>query len=489
MRVAHYLVREPSGLFYFRLRVPLDLRATLGLHIVKRATGTRCPRQALAIATAWAARYAQAFDALRGQGMADKKLDDLLRSLGEAGPHGIRKYEVDLSRGYFKADGPADHSRMLESISAIGQFPPELLAAVRAQPAPQAPQTPACKPLDMAQAIRKWALTLPTDTPGKQKDTKSRTSKAEGFAAWKRGQVGRAFDVGEISRTDFAEYFIACKASTTKRGKAPAPRYIENQFLVLAGFMDWAMASGYYPQGDNPARGHAQVSKKARNRRAKTHGFQAFTADQLGEIFNPKAYASMTTDAARWLPLMALYTGARANELAHLELADCHNYAGTAVPVFDFNFLGDHKSLKTDASERMTPVHPDLIALGLWERVEQLRAAGETKLFPGLEFLAQNGPGNAAQRAFSRYLERLGIEARGQGKVGMHSFRDTAINTMKLAGVPRELREEYCGHELSQRGDHDEAYGVDLTPPALAEKCHPALDFGLDLPALRALLR
>lgn len=477
MRVAHYLIREPSGLFYFRLRVPLDLRSLVGRRLIKRATGVRCPRRALAIATAWAARYAHAFEVLRGQGMMDKKLaDQLLKGIRQ---RGAMEYEMDLSRGYLKTDGPEDHAL---AMAAIGAVSPAMRAEWAALP-------PACEPLDMDEAIRMWALTLPQETPAKRKASKAYVKDAEAFAAWKQKRVGAPFLISAASRTEFAEYFIVCKASPTSRGTLPAPRTVENKFLRIADLFEWAMTSDFYPGDDNPALGHANVPKKERKRRAKTHGWQAFTVDQVRKIFNPETYTSLRTEAARWLPVMALYTGARSNELAHLEIADCYNYAGNAaVPVFHFNFLGDHKSLKTDASERLIPVHADLIALGLWERVKRLREAGETKLFPDLTFLAENGPANAAQKTFSRYLERLEIEARGSGKVGLHSFRDTAISTMKLANVPREAREEYCGHEINQRGSHDESYGVDLQPPTLAKLCHPALSFGLDLPALRKLL-
>jgi integrase len=243
---------------------------------------------------------------------------------------------------------------------------------------------------DMDEEIRMWALTLPLDTPGQRKDSKARESKVRVFHDWKRQRLAARYAVNAVSRIDCAEYFVFCKTLTTKRGTTPAPRYIENHFLVLAGFSDWAQASGYYPKDDNPARGHAQVSKKARARRAKTHGWQPFSSAQLTKIFNPETYKSLRNDSARWLPLMALYTGARSNELAHREIEDCFDAMGQ--PVFDFNFLGPHKSLKTDASERKTPVHPDLIALGLWERVARLRATGEVKLFPGLEFSLRTVP-------------------------------------------------------------------------------------------------
>ena len=60
---------------------------------------------------------------------------------------------------------------------------------------------------------------------------------------------------------------------------------------------------------------------------------------------------------------------------------------------------------------------------------------------------------------------------------------------MKMGGVPRELREEYTGHELSDRQEHAHAYELDFSPDGLAKACHPALAYGLDLKGLTALLR
>lgn len=67
--------------------------------------------------------------------------------------------------------------------------------------------------------------------------------------------------------------------------------------------------------------------------------------------------------------------------------------------------------------------------------MESLRKAGETKLFPGLSFTAENGPSHAGQSAFTHHLERLRITARGTGIVGLHRFRYTVINTLTLAGA------------------------------------------------------
>lgn len=115
------------------------------------------------------------------------------------------------------------------------------------------------------------------------------------------------------------------------------------------------------------------------------------------------------------------------------------------------------------------------------KRVARLKSPGETKLFPELSLGAKNGPAGRAQHAFSRYLIKLGIKARGGGRVGHHSFRDTVIGALKAKGVHREMREEYTGHELSDRQEHAYAYEVEFAPKALAEACHPALAWAINL--------
>lgn len=490
MRVAHYLIRGRSGLFYFRLRVPADLRESLGRLLIKRATGTRCPRAALAVAVSWAAVYAQSFRTIRrGEFMAKPpSVEDLLQSF-ERGD--IREWlgNVSLPNGAridnAKITSEKDARLFGIAVEDIGRLPPGVsVPAHSAAPVAPAPAVPKLTGITLAEAVRKWHTAIRV----KNKQEKTRTAKkaaAEGFEKWKQGALGPKVPpvlVENITRTDCSEWFIF------SQGAGLTARTIENKFIYLAGFFDWAIASRHYPPSGNPARGHASVAKKVKRARAKSHGWQAFTPDQLAQIFHPADYASMDSEAARWIPLMALYTGARSNELGRLEIADCVSERD-GTPVFDFNLLGDHKGLKTEPSDRKTPVHPDLIALGLWERVERLRKAGEVKLFPELTFTAQNGPANGPQRAFSRYLKRLKISARGGGKVGHHSFRDTVIDIMKVAGVPRELREEYTGHERSQRPEHSDAYEIDAPPAALAKACHPSLAFGLDLAALRLLLR
>ncbi|TAA41692.1 integrase [Pseudoxanthomonas winnipegensis] len=477
MRVAHYLTRGQTGRFYVRLRVPADVQARFGRKVIKRSTGTTCDRTALTCALVLQARYAQAFAAIRN-GSMEKELDELLKSLEGTSPLELILKDVKLPGG--QSFGQVE----INDDNDLALF--QKLAA--AYPVPEFKPFPprrVVKPigearaagLTLADARDKYLVSIQGKNTAKTIVQKTRALKdLEAFVASQR-KGKQPVMLKQLTRTDFSEWFL--HETAQKR----VITYITNRFSACADFIKWAQTAGHYPQGDNPASGHASVPKQLKKQRAKSHGSQAFTPEQIQRIFDPENFKQLKGDAARWIPLILLYTGARSNEVARLELEDCREEDG--LPIFDFTWMGEDKSFKTDASDRKTPVHPDLIKLGLWERVARLKAAGETKLFPELSFDAKNGPAGRTQHAFSRYLVKLGIKARGGGRVGHHSFRDTVIGALKAAGVHREMREEYTGHELSDRQEHAHAYETEFSPKALAEACHPALVWAINV-ALQA---
>ena len=109
------------------------------------------------------------------------------------------------------------------------------------------------------------------------------------------------------------------------------------------------------------------MSKKDKAAANAANGAQKFRPDQLSVIFDHEHYGELSQDANRWLPLICRYTGARGNEIARLELEDLYEDE-LGVPVFDISWVGDDKSIKGPDSARLTPIHPDLLALGLLER-------------------------------------------------------------------------------------------------------------------------
>ncbi|MCC4595085.1 site-specific integrase [Xanthomonas campestris pv. phormiicola] len=471
MRVAHYLTRGKTGRYYVRLRIPADLQARFGRKVVKRSTGTTCDRAALGYALLLQQRYARAFAAIRNGSMGSE-LDELLRSLEGTSSLELILKDVKLpggaSFGQVEINDDKDLSLFRQlaaqhSVPALAPFPPRRVVKPIGEARPVG--------LTLADARDKYLVSIQGKNTAKTIVQKTRALKDLEVFVMSQRKGKRPVLLKELTRTDFSEWFL--HETVQKR----VITYITNRFSACADFIKWAQTAGHYPQGDNPASGHASVPKQLKKQRAKSHGSQAFTPDQVKRIFDPENFKQLKGDAARWLPLILLYTRARSNEVARLELEDCREEDG--IPIFHFTWMGEDKSLKTDASDRKTPVHPDLIKLGLWERVERLKAAGETKLFPELSFDAKNGPAGRTQHAFSRYLVKLGIKARGGGRVGHHSFRDTVIGALKAAGVHREMREEYTGHELSDRQEHAHAYETDFSPRALAEVCHPAMSWSI----------
>src|SRR5215467_8074490 len=70
-------------------------------------------------------------------------------------------------------------------------------------------------------------------------------------------------------------------------------------------------------------------------------------------------------EAAFWMPLMALFTGARLNELAPLTAADM--ITDPATDIVAINIKEDREQgrrLKTASSTRLVPIHPELTRIG-----------------------------------------------------------------------------------------------------------------------------
>lgn len=83
-------------------------------------------------------------------------------------------------------------------------------------------------------------------------------------------------------------------------------------------------------------------------------------------------------DAGIWLPLLALFAGARQAEYAGLRVSDIREDDRARVPLTWF--MRDNKAgrrLKTKSSERVVPVHPQLVKIGFLDYVSARRKDGE----------------------------------------------------------------------------------------------------------------
>lgn len=120
-------------------------------------------------------------------------------------------------------------------------------------------------------------------------------------------------------------------------------------------------------------------SKKESEHRA------AFTDSDLSKMFSISEYqvdCFNNYSFRYWLPLLALYTGARANELCQLLIEDVYKVGD--ILVLDINDKYD-KKVKTSNAIRKIPVHQALIDLGFIDYIDTVKKANNEKLFPSLK--------------------------------------------------------------------------------------------------------
>ncbi|KZY56726.1 integrase [Erythrobacter sp. HI0063] len=186
---------------------------------------------------------------------------------------------------------------------------------------------------------------------------------------------------------------------------------------------------------------------------------------------------SIYHDSWYWVPMIAWYTGMRLDEISSLELDEIELEGGHWQVQVKPNSL---RGLKTGSSKRVMPVATELLRLGFVNYVEALRADGECLLFP--ELLPESGIGTLG-RAFyktrwTHLAKQLPFLVEGQAN---HSFRHTAIDAMKAAYIPSEIRADFAGHKLASEteGRYSNAHMELLrkaaeTLPKVTEHLEPA---------------
>jgi hypothetical protein len=110
-------------------------------------------------------------------------------------------------------------------------------------------------------------------------------------------------------------------------------------------------------------------------------------------------------EAAYWLPLLALFSGARLNELAPMCANDVKLDPSSGIhfmTVVEDDETG--RTVKTENSVRAVPIHPELLRIGFLTFVDHRRKADgqKARLFPEIQ---QNSKGNYGA-AFSQWFGR-----------------------------------------------------------------------------------
>jgi integrase len=222
---------------------------------------------------------------------------------------------------------------------------------------------------------------------------------------------------------------------------------VNKQLTAVQAIANWARDNGMIPddvQWADPFRRMRLGDEEA------VRGGAPFELSDLQVIFATPIFTEGARptggrgDAAFWLPLLALFTGARLNELASLKASDVsHNDIIGANCIFIRAERRSGKRLKTEQSERFVPLHPQLVASGFLQLVadQQAERGATAWLFPKV------APGTTGKAAFSKWFGRyIGAHGITDGTKVFHSFRHSFIDALRLAGVPGEINIALVGH-------------------------------------------
>jgi len=205
--------------------------------------------------------------------------------------------------------------------------------------------------------------------------------------------------------------------------------------------------------------------------------------DELREVFNKNDLSKLFVKSKEygqnkhrspenfWIPLLALYTGCRMEELCQLYVNQVLKVEGVWCLEIDEKY--EDQSVKT-SEKRLVPLHPFLIGeLKFPEFVKSLEDP-EGRVWVNL-IRVNSRYGHGFGRWFGEFKKRSGIDSR---KKVFHSFRHTVITHLKYKDVQDRFISELVGHSIEgEKG----RYGKRFNPKKLLKETVSKLDFHKEL--------
>ena len=258
----------------------------------------------------------------------------------------------------------------------------------------------------------------------------------------------RGKELASLSRLDvlgFRDYLVA-------QGQSPAT--VTRKIGVLK--MLFRVAREYELIPSNPT-DQVKIAQTAQQKSR-----VAFSPEDLARIFNSPIYtddyrpAAGGKEACYWLPLLALFTGARVEELAQLLVNDVRPAKGLGW-YLNISDEAAHSQLKNAASRRRIPLHRTLIDCGFLDYAQTIRESHF--LFPALKPNPRQKLGGYFSTFFSVYLRKR-LRITDKRKV-FHSFRHTFKHVCRRVGIDEAVHDALTGHTAPHAGRR---YGNELYP-------------------------
>jgi integrase len=237
----------------------------------------------------------------------------------------------------------------------------------------------------------------------------------------KVAQLGR--HVGKSYRT---KGYGLERLVAVSEGATISPQTQRRIVTQVGHFLDWAVYEGQVT--DNPFK-TVRVEAKG-----KVNRYEALTDEEVKKLLD------LDDQKIGAVLLFCLLSGMRAGEAAGLVREDLV-WKGN-LGWFALVRPNEVRTLKTDAAERLVPLHSSLTPL-----LEAMPQVG--RLFPGLSV-------NTITKRFAVLRERAGITRAG---VVFHSSRKWFVTQCERAGVAEHWTASIVGHQ-SARSENRMTYGI-----------------------------
>ncbi len=259
---------------------------------------------------------------------------------------------------------------------------------------------------------------------------------------------------------------------------------VNKQLGAVMAIASWAHANGSIPEDTPWSDPFAKMS--VQEDQSERTSFETAELQRLfaAPVFTRHEYPQGGRgSAAFWLPLLALLTGARQGELAGLTAADVQLDTETSTPLlFITEKVSRGRTLKTKTSQRVIPIHAELVRLGFLQHVGDVRSqeGNDAWLFPLVAPVKGKARSSTWSKWFGRYLRAQGVT--DTNKV-FHSFRHRFKDEARAGGVEVEVHNALMGQaDASTVGGRYGAkemlarFGVKVLQEAVAKVAYRGLD-------------
>jgi len=205
---------------------------------------------------------------------------------------------------------------------------------------------------------------------------------------WPRNASKQAGNAGRSVREIIAKAKVA-------GGEPPASHTLSKHRQRLPVFLNFLLNNDLLKK--NPLKGIAKASKFD----AEDDTGRAFTQSELNAIFEPVAFAEWSAKYPHrfWASLIGLFSGARITEVCQLYTDDVATEHG--VPGFHVRKSKPGQKLKNKFPLRFIPIAQLLLDAVFLTFVEDMKVAGQERLFRHLPNADGNGFGRQMSRQFS----------------------------------------------------------------------------------------